>query len=71
MSEFVDRRLIERSSPVIRGKYPRTPYYCSFRVVPSSSGPDTPYDMTNHIVVMNTQIATNVGRGGLVRTASG
>lgn len=64
MNEFVDRRIIERSSPVVRTRYPRTPYYCSFRVVPASSGPDKPYEMTSHIMVMNTEIATNVGRGG-------
>ncbi|MDD5136292.1 MAG: hypothetical protein PHN63_02960, partial [Candidatus Omnitrophica bacterium] len=64
MNEFVDRRIIERSSPVVRTKYPRTPYYCSFRVVPSSPSPDKPYDKTSHIMVMNTEIATNVGRGG-------
>lgn len=64
MNEFTKRRITERSSPVLRTKIPPTPYYASFRVVPSSSSPDKPYDMTSHIVVINTEIATNVGRGG-------
>ncbi|MFC1808401.1 hypothetical protein ACFL0T_08590, partial [Candidatus Omnitrophota bacterium] len=66
MEGFTDDKLVQRTQPVQRTKYPRTPYFSSFRVVPSSSDPSKPYDKTSPLVVINNQIATNVGRGGIL-----
>src|SRR5262245_33618694 len=64
MTNFVDHQVVEWNVAVQRDRLPRSQIYGSLRIIASSSGPKTPYDLTHIIALASLQVATNVGRGG-------
>ncbi|MDP8229601.1 MAG: hypothetical protein P9L93_00685 [Candidatus Gorgyraea atricola] len=61
---FVDRQIMEGNVSVKRESYPKDRIYATFRGIFSSPGPGQEYEMTHPILLMNLQVATNVGKGG-------
>ncbi len=68
MEDFVERQVLEWNTPVNRDTYPRSQIYGSLRIVASSSHPSKKYDTAFPITLMSLQVATNVGRGGILDT---
>ncbi|MGB0604082.1 MAG: hypothetical protein ACPGRY_03950 [Candidatus Latescibacterota bacterium] len=69
MRSFVDRQIVDWSSPVDRQRRPRTSIYGSHRIILSTDVPDAEADADkwhiSHWITLNSkQLVTNVGRGG-------
>ncbi|NQT89722.1 MAG: hypothetical protein HQ558_00515 [Candidatus Omnitrophica bacterium] len=64
MTEYVRRSITERGKAIKRGRYPQTSIYCSLRTVPTSASPNVKPDVVEFLDAFNTELATNVGRGG-------
>ena len=69
MRSFVDRQIIDWSSPVDRQRRPRTSIYGSHRIILSTDVPQAEADADkwhiSHWITLNSkQLVTNVGRGG-------
>ena len=69
MRSFVDRQIVDWSSPVDRQRRPRTSIYGSHRIILSTDVPDAKADADkwhiSHWITLNSkQLVTNVGRGG-------
>ena len=69
MRSFVDRQIVDWSSPVDRQRRPRTSIYGSHRIILSTDVPDAKantdkWHISHWITLNSKQLVTNVGRGG-------
>ena len=69
MRSFVDRQIIDWSSPVDRQRRPRTSIYGSHRIILSTDVPQVEanadkWHISHWITLNSKQLVTNVGRGG-------